>query len=202
MLAIGPELAVSRETEDRLRRLAALLGKWNPAINLVSKSTIGSAWDRHILDSAQLYPARRFNNWVDLGSGGGFPGVVIAIIAAELNPDARFTLVEVDQRKATFLRECARELGIAPQIITERIESVVPLGADILSARALASLDLLCGYASRHLGQGGEAVFPKGAGWRAEVEEARRNWTFTLDIVPSQTEPQAVVLKVKEIAHV
>lgn len=202
MLTISPDLHVSRETEDKLRRLVALLAKWNPAINLVSRSTINAVWDRHILDSAQLYPLKPFRNWVDLGSGGGFPGVVVAVIAAELNPDAQFTLVEVDQRKATFLREAARDLAITVQVVTERIEAVAPLNADILSARALAPLDGLCGYASRHLARNGEALFPKGAGWRSEVEEARKNWTFALDVIPSRTDPQAVVLKVKEIAHV
>lgn len=202
MLAVSPDLHVSRETEEKLHRLAALLAKWNPAINLVSRSTINAVWDRHILDSAQLYPLQPYRNWVDLGSGGGFPGVVVAIIAAELNPDAQFTLVEVDQRKATFLREAARELAITVQVVTERIEAVAPLNADILSARALAPLDILCGYAARHLAPNGEALFPKGAGWRSEVEEARKNWTFALGVAPSRTDPHAVVLKVKEIAHV
>lgn len=202
MLAIGPDLSVSRETAEKLRGLSALLAKWNPAINLVSRSTIGSAWERHILDSAQLYPQHHFGHWVDMGSGGGFPGLVIAVIAAEMNPEARITLIEVDQRKAAFLREASRELGVSPNVITERIESVAPLNADMLSARALAPLDGLCGFAKRHLAQRGEAVFPKGASWRTEVEDARRNWTFTLEVVPSQTDPQAVVLKVKEINHV
>ncbi len=202
MLAISPDLTVSRETADKLRRLSDLLAKWNPTINLVSKSSIWSAWERHILDSAQLYPQQMFRHWVDLGSGGGFPGVVIAIIAAERNPEAQFTLVEVDQRKAAFLREASRELAIAPAILTERIEAVGPLNADMLSARALAPLGGLCFFASRHLARGGTALFPKGASWRAEVDEARKNWTFSLDVVPSMTDPQAVVLKVKDINHV
>lgn len=201
MLAVCAELNVSRETWEKLERLSALLAKWNPAINLVSKSTIGSAWQRHIVDSAQLFPQSRFLHWADLGSGGGFPGLVIAVIASELNPEARFTLVEVDQRKATFLREAARELGVSPEVLTERIESVAPLNADVLSARALAPLDGLCGFATRHLVADGVALFPKGASWRAEVDDARRNWTFSLDVLPSQTDRQAVVLKVKEIQH-
>ncbi len=202
MLALGPDINVSRETEGKLRQLAALLEKWNPAINLVAKSTVASAWDRHILDSAQLYPSKPFSKWVDLGIGGGFPGLVVAVLAAELNPEARFVMVEVDQRKATFLREAARALSVSPEIVVARIETLSPLDADILSARALAPLVALCGYASQHLSAGGEALFPKGAGWRAEVEEARKFWAFALDVVPSRTETQAVVLKVKEIKHV
>lgn len=201
-MVLGPDIHVSRETEEKLQHLSALLVKWNPAINLVAKSTIASVWDRHILDSAQLYPTRSFRKWVDLGSGGGFPGLVIAVLAAELNPDAQIALVEIDQRKATFLREAARSLSISPEVIVSRIESLASLQADMLSARALAPLVALCGYASQHLCAGGEAIFPKGAGWRAEVEDARKHWDFALDVLPSKTDPQAVVLKVKEIKHV
>ena len=139
-------LAVSRETLDRLEALEALLKKWNPAINLVAKSTLGSAWDRHILDSAQLYTLAppKVAHWADLGSGGGFPGLVIAALSHELDPDRRVTLVESDRRKATFLREAARQLGLSAEIRDERIESldefVHLLVREKLVARHLRSL--------------------------------------------------------------
>ncbi len=197
-----PGLAVSRETEAKLRALEQMLAKWNPAINLVAKSTVASAWSRHILDSAQLFMNRPFSTWADLGSGGGFPGLVIAAIAAEKQPAATIILVEVDQRKAAFLREAARQLGLSVTVKVERIEALEPLDADVLSARALAPFKDLCAFADRHLVSGGVAVFPKGAGWRAEVEAAQGAWSFVLDAVPSQTDAASVVLLVKEIKHV
>lgn len=197
-----PGLDVSRETEARLRALEHLLAKWNPTINLVAKSTVASAWDRHILDSAQLFAVGPFDIWADLGSGGGFPGLVIAALAAEKHPSAKIVLVEIDQRKATFLREAARQLGIEVTVKVERIEELDPLGADVVSARALAPLTDLCAFAVRHLAKGGVAVFPKGAGWRDEVKAAKEGWSFDLNQVPSLTDPASVVLLVKEIKHV
>jgi 16S rRNA (guanine527-N7)-methyltransferase len=195
---------VSRETLDRLARLEKLLAKWNPAINLVARSTLSQAWDRHILDSAQLFmlapePAR---HWVDLGSGGGFPGLVIACLAEELRPQLRVTLIESDQRKATFLRQAAADLGLDVRVLTERIESAAPQAAAILSARALAALPALLGFATRHLAPKGLALFPKGASWQEEVEHARKEWHFDLSTKPSVTDPQAVILAVKAITHV
>lgn len=202
MTELLPGLSVSRETHDRLRVLAALLVKWNPAINLVSRTTVGMAWQRHIVDSAQLFRADPFSHWVDLGSGGGFPGLVIAVLAQEKYPEGRVTLVESDQRKCAFLREAARQLGVLVQIQQLRAEALAPLGADTISARALAPLDRLLGYAHRHLAPGGVGVFPKGAGWRDELDAARKVWIFEAETVTSVTDPEAVVLTVKGLRHV
>jgi 16S rRNA (guanine527-N7)-methyltransferase len=195
---------VSRETLDRLERLETLLAKWNPAINLVSKSTVEKTWDRHILDSAQLFnlaPATA-RQWVDMGSGGGFPGLVIACLAADLRPHLSITMIEADQRKATFLRQASRDLGVNPTILANRIESTPPQNADVLSARALASFPVLLGFAQSHLGAGGMALFPKGATWRDEVAEARKDWHFDITPHPSATDPQGAILAVKAITHV
>ncbi len=197
-----PGLAVSRETVETLTAIQAMVAKWNPAINLVSKSTLSMAWSRHILDSVQLFKGHSFSHWADLGSGGGFPGLVIATLAKEFTPVARVTLVEVDQRKATFLREAVRSFSLVADVKAERIEILEPLGADIVSARALAPLTVLCGYAQRHLAPSGVAILPKGAGWRDEVAEARKQWSFGLETSPSSTDPASVVLTVKEIQHV
>jgi 16S rRNA (guanine527-N7)-methyltransferase len=199
---LGSE-AVSRETEDQLRRFEGLVRKWNPAINLVSKASLDDLWSRHILDSAQLYTlAKPQGHWLDLGSGGGFPGLVIAILAQGAGDDLRLTLVESDQRKATFLREVTRELSLPVTVRTDRIEHCPPQSADTLSARALAPLTTLLGYATRHLAPNGTAVFPKGASWQQEVEAARKDWHFDLHISPSATDPDGAVLTVKAISHV
>lgn len=198
-------LDVSRETFDRLTALVALLQKWNPAINLVARSTIAEIWTRHIVDSAQLYrlAPSQVLHWVDLGSGGGFPGLVIGILAHELDPTRRVSLVEADQRKATFLRQASRELGLTNiTVLSDRIESIPPLSADVLSARALSALSQLCGFALRHLSPSGLALFPKGVQHRAEIADAEQNWCFDVSILPSETDPAAVVLAMKAIQHV
>lgn len=194
---------VSRETKDRLESLANLLAKWNPVINLVSRTTVSTAWDRHIVDSAQLYGfGRPEGHWVDLGSGGGFPGLVIACIAQGQDDPLRVTLVESDQRKAAFLRTASAELGLETTIISKRIEQVAPLRADTLSARALAALPTLLTYAERHLSSDGVCVFPKGASWRQEVELARKDWHFEMQVQQSTTDSAGAILCVKAISHV
>jgi len=195
---------VSRETRARLEIFSGLLAKWNPKINLVSTTTIEDAWSRHFLDSAQVFGLASDNagTWVDLGTGGGFPGLVIAILAMEARPGLRVVCVESDQRKATFLRTVVRETGAAAEVIAERIEKVPPIGADIVSARALAPLSKLLGYAERHLAPEGEAIFLKGAGSRKEVAEALESWSFRLDTYPSKTDPDATVLRIGDIRRV
>ncbi|MBL3559213.1 16S rRNA (guanine(527)-N(7))-methyltransferase RsmG [Rhodovulum sulfidophilum] len=196
---------VSRETSERLARYAALLRKWNPAINLVSRATLDELETRHFADSAQLFdlaPAEA-RHWVDLGSGGGFPGLVIAIISEEYAPDLQVTLIESDQRKATFLRTVIRELGLKRvEVIDARIEAADPQEADVLSARALAPLDRLLGFAERHLAPGGISLFPKGARYADEVNRALASWRFEVQNHLSKTDPQAVVLKLGGIARV
>lgn len=197
-------LDVSRETLERLKTYEALLKKWNPAINLVSKSTLADAWTRHFIDSAQIFglAAPNARRWIDLGSGGGFPGMVIAILAAEKNPNLKVTLVESDQRKATFLRNVARETGVEAEVIAKRIEAVDPLEADVLSARALASLDQLLSFAERHMCPSGIALFPKGTSHQQELAQANESWQFECDITPSRTQPDAVILSIGGIARV
>ncbi|MBZ4689574.1 MAG: methyltransferase GidB [Cereibacter sp.] len=197
-------LNVSRETTEKLHRFVALLEKWNPAINLVSRSTLSDAWTRHILDSAQLYalaPATA-QRWLDLGSGGGFPGIVNAILAAELRPTSTHTLVEVDQRKSTFLRQAIQDLGLNATVLTSRIEQLPPQGADVITARALAPLPLLCSLAHPHLAPNGACLFQKGARYAAEIAEAQTSWRLDYDLHPSLTDPEAVILKLKALAHV
>lgn len=197
-LSVGG-INVSRETFDTLVAYEALVRRWNQAINLVSKSSLDGIWSRHILDSAQIFshcpPDAR--TWADLGSGGGFPGIVIAILAKELKPDLRVTLVESDLRKATFLRQAASTLKLPLVVLSSRIEAVEPLEADVLSARALASLSELLAFSSVHLSKGGTAIFPKGARYKDELVEAQRSWTFDVDIQQSLSEGEAAILVIR-----
>ncbi|MCA0908118.1 16S rRNA (guanine(527)-N(7))-methyltransferase RsmG [Ruegeria marisrubri] len=196
------DLNVSRETFERLVIYVDLVKRWNPKINLVSKNSLGHIWDRHILDSVQVYRcADRFDTWADLGSGGGFPGMVCAIIAAEENPGAAFNMIESDQRKSAFLRSVARECGIKCTVTSKRIESVDPLAANIVSARALADLRTLLSFCDRHLHTNGTALLPKGANWKKELEDAREEWNFKAEAITSLTEPQAVILKINGVSR-
>lgn len=194
---------VSRETFEKLSALVALLLKWNTRINLVGKSTIEDVWTRHILDSMQVFDiSTPRGHWVDIGTGGGFPGLVVAILAAGEAPDLRVTLVESDTRKAAFLATAVRQLALATQVLTERGENLPPLAADTLSARALAPLTQLLAHAHRHLAPGGRALFPKGAAHQAEIDEALATWRFDLQEHPSKTDPRAVILAIEGLSRV
>ncbi|WP_413876801.1 16S rRNA (guanine(527)-N(7))-methyltransferase RsmG [Albidovulum sp.] len=195
---------VSRETIQRLELYESLIRKWNPRINLVSPGSLDVLWTRHFADSAQIFrlaPASAAH-WADLGSGGGFPGLVIAILAAEARPGLRVTLVESDRRKATFLATAAHALGISVDILADRIEALAPLRADVISARALAPLDILLGHAERHLVPGGVALFPKGATAEAELARALEHWRFSYQKEPSKTDARGVVLIIGGISRV
>ena len=192
---------VSRETLERLTIYVDLIRKWNPRINLVSRNSLEHVWDRHIADSLQIFAlAPEFSHWVDIGSGGGLPGLVAAICGAEEMPEARFTLIESDQRKCAFLRTVAREAGISVTVHAQRIEEAAPQEADVLSARALADLSQLLEFAERHVAKSGICLFPKGASWKKELADARTQWRFDCDAVTSKTEPQAAILKIQGVS--
>lgn len=194
-------LDVSRETLAALQQYEELVRRWTPAINLVSKATLLDLWDRHIVDSAQIFALCPFSatSWADLGSGGGFPGVVIAILAKQLKPDLRVTLVESDLRKATFLRQAAQTLALPVTVRSSRIEVLDPLNAEVISARALAPLADLLAYADRHLAAGGVAVFPKGARYAEELAEAQKTWAFDVDAQQSLSDADAAILVIRNI---
>ena len=194
------QLDVSRETQDRLEVFEQVIRKWNPRINLVSRASLDDLWIRHIIDSIQVYrSAQSANRWLDIGSGGGFPGVIVGIMAASENPAMTTTLIESDQRKSAFLRTAARECSAKIEVISERIEKVEPHKADVLSARALADLSTLLRFADQHLDIDGVALFPKGVTWKKELEAARQHWCFEAEPITSLTEPDAVILKVKGV---
>ena len=202
---VAPDwLDVSRETLVKLDNLLALVEKWNPAINMVAPGSFADAWQRHVLDSAQVFqfipPLTR--KVADFGSGAGFPGLVLAIMAQAALPNLRMTLVESDKRKAVFLNQAAQQLGLSATVLTDRAEVLAPLGADVVTARALAPLATLCGIAGRHLGAGGVAVFPKGGQAAKELEEAAAHWNFQVDEAQSKTDPAGRILTLKSIQNV
>lgn len=193
---------VSRETFLALKEFESLVRKWTPAINLVSKTSANDLWDRHIVDSAQVFSAvstEGVQRWVDLGSGGGFPGLVIAALAREHRPALRVTLVEADARKATFLQLAAQTLALNVEVLRGRIETLAPLKADVLSARALAPLAQLLEFADKHLSENGIAVFPKGARFAEEIADARAVWSFDVDTQPSISDSSASILVIRNI---
>lgn len=201
--AILDQFNVSRETLERLEIFETILLKWNPRINLVSKNSLPFLWERHIADSIQVFDCAEesVKTWLDIGSGGGFPGIIVGILAAERDSKTKVTLIESDQRKTAFLRSAARECGIDITILNERIEKVPAQKADILSARAVADLDILLEFSERHLAEQGTALFPKGASWKKEVDNAALRWRFDVEPITSLTESEAVVLKIKGVTR-
>ena len=196
-----PGLNVSRETFLRLKEYEKLLFKWNAKINLVSRSTLDNFWNRHVLDSAQFLSSvgEKAGKWVDLGSGGGLPGLVVAILSDEVELVNKLFLVEADVRKAVFLKTVCRELGLKVEVYNNRIEELPPISANIVSARALAPLKTLCLYAKNHLEKDGVAVFAKGENWKSELVEAQKKWIFSYEAVKSTLHEGSVVLVLRGI---
>lgn len=197
-----PSLNVSRETQDKLELLARELKRWQEIKNLVGPGTLDHVWDRHIVDSLQLldYAPADARTWVDLGSGAGFPGLVIAIAGQERG--LKMHLVESNSRKCAFLRHIARLTGSAVTVHAARLESVIPgfVGkADVVSARALASLTQLLEWTEPMLKAGTIGLFPKGRDAESELTEARKRWTFKADILPSRTDSEARILRITSI---
>lgn len=195
-------MIVSRETSERLQIYEALLTRWNPSINLVSPSTLPDLATRHIEDCLQVaaFADGKTGRWVDLGSGGGLPGLVLAM--SNEDPELNFTLVESDQRKAAFLRSVVRETGLTNvTVLSQRIESLPSLNADYVSARALASLKQLMAYLALHLAPCGKAFLMKGVHWKEEVEDARKGWDFNYIAHPSRTQEGAAILEVSGVRH-
>ena len=200
--AFQRDTGVSRETLARLEEYARLLRKWTAAVNLVGRGTLCDLWHRHMLDSAQLAdllppaPAARPRRIVDLGSGAGFPGLVLAILGA-----GEVHLVEADGRKAAFLQEVARATGTDARFHVKRAETLTGLEADVVTARAFAPLADLLGAAAPLLGPGGIGLFPKGKTVDSELTVARKAWNITLDRIPSRTDTAATILRVEALVR-
>jgi 16S rRNA (guanine527-N7)-methyltransferase len=188
---------------ERLDRYVALLGQWQAKTNLVAPSTLPQVWSRHIADCAAfeaLAPDAR--RWVDIGSGGGFPGLVTAILLKD-RPGAEVHLVESTEKKAAFLRLVIRELALPAKVHAMRIETAeaVLARAEAVSARALASLDVLFGMVAGRIDATIPCYFAKGRGHPEEIAEASAHWRFSVVKHPSTVEPDSVILEVREIVR-
>jgi 16S rRNA (guanine527-N7)-methyltransferase len=183
------------ETIAKLRAYEALIRRWSPAINLVSKADLENLWPRHIEDSLALIPhiPPDTTHAIDLGSGAGFPGLVLAIATS-----IPFTLIESDKRKAAFLTDAARALAAPAKILAQRIEDAKPEPALLITARALAPLDKLLALAAPHLVPNGVCLFPKGENAATEITAAESHWHMNIERCKT---PQGQILKVSQIRY-
>ncbi|CAI3938360.1 16S rRNA G527 N7-methylase RsmG (former glucose-inhibited division protein B) (RsmG) (PDB:1XDZ) (PUBMED:15375115 [Commensalibacter communis] len=190
---------VSRETKEKLELYVSLLQQWNTKINLVSKQTIDQIWDRHILDSLQLasFIDPSVGSIADFGSGGGFPGLVLAIVTG-----IPITLIESDMRKTVFLREVARQTQANVNILCKRIEQVDIPSVDVITARALASLEILLSFSENRVKENGYCLFLKGRQVDDEIAEAQQNWEFDYLKIPSKTSSDGVIVKINQFRHI
>ncbi|MBV8738413.1 MAG: 16S rRNA (guanine(527)-N(7))-methyltransferase RsmG [Alphaproteobacteria bacterium] len=189
---------VSRETLARLEAYAALLTRWSARINLIGRDTLADLWQRHMLDSAQLLPLvpDGAQSLIDLGSGAGFPGLVLAILGVR-----GVELVEADSRKAAFLREAARISEADVAIRACRIAAVPQHAVDVITARALAPLDRLLDLAWPFIAPATICLFPKGERAEQELTVARKRWTMSVSMQASIADPRGVVLHLSEIVR-
>lgn len=197
-LALNP---VSRETGERLDILARELRRWQEVKNLVGPATLDRVWTRHIADSLQLLDlAPDARSWLDLGSGAGFPGLVLGIAGVERG-GMRVDLVESNGRKCAFLRHVARLTGAPVTVHQARVEAVIGrfVGADAVTARALAPLPDLLAWSEALLTTGTLGLFPKGRDAQAELTEAAKTWRFDADLVPSRTDSDARIVRIRSL---
>lgn len=194
----APLLNVPRETPDRLDRILICLDGWRQKINLIGPSEWDQVWRRHVLDSLQLVPLLPKGRVLDLGSGAGFPGLVIAATRSDHEEDS-VTLVESVSKKCAFLSAAIAEADLNARVLNERVERISPFPVATVTARAFAPLPKLLTFAQPWLSTGAIGVFPKGKTWQEELTEARKTWTFALETIPSQTSDDAVILRISEL---
>ena len=194
-------LNVSRETLNAFYEYKDLLSKWNEKINLVSKHTLVDIWERHFLDSGQIIKSVEASGkrWVDVGSGAGFPGLVVALLLRDRKIDCNLVLVEKNQKKVLFLNEVIRKLNLSVEVINDNIDSLEPLNADILIARAFSELNNLIEIAFRHRKKEGICLFLKGGNYRIELDKTLNYWFFDYDIVGSLSSSSGKIIRVKKI---
>jgi len=201
----GPEdfaakTGVSRETLARLKAYAGLLEDWNSRHNLVSKSSLADMWRRHFWDSAQLAPLvpESAKSLADLGSGAGFPGLVLAEL---LRNRVAVTLHEATAKKCAFLTTAAERMALPVTIVNARMEDLAPQPYDVVTARACAPLPRLLDYAQKFLGPDSVCLFLKGQNVGSELTEAHKSWRMKLRQIPSLTDPSGVIVELGELSH-
>ena len=195
---VEEDLNVPRETFDRIDQVLRTLDDWRGRFNLIGPGEWGRVWERHVLDSLQLLPLLPKGDLIDLGSGAGFPGLIIA--AARRGPDAgTVTMVESVAKKCAFLNAAIADAGLNANVFNARVEDVVPDQRACVTARAFAPMPKLLAYAEPWLGKGAVGVFPKGKTWEEELTEAKKTWTFASETIPSQTSDDGVILRISEL---
>lgn len=200
--AFQAETHVSRETIHRLQTYEGLLREWQPRVNLVGPSTLDDVWGRHFFDSAQLAPLvpEGAKALADLGSGAGFPGLVLAIMFAD-RPGFSAKLIESTGKKARFLEEVIKETGAPAEVINGRAEAVAAFAADVVTARACAPLTDLLAYAKRFAKKGAVCLFPKGKTTADELTGAARDWRITYTKVQSRTDASSQILVIRDFTR-
>ncbi len=208
VISLTPEgfqeaLGVANEDLGRLRAYVTLLEKWQAKINLVGADSLNDVWRRHILDSAQLGPLLPPDAKIiaDIGSGAGFPGLVLAILARSTQSSREFHLIESNERKCAFLREANRITGAGAKIHHSRAEKLPDLSADVIISRAVASLDELLEYADSILKKDGQCLFLKGKKWREDLTQAKKNWIINESTIQSLSDSSGMILKLEAIAR-
>jgi len=191
---------VSRETFARLKTYAGMLEDWNSRHNLVSRASLSDVWRRHFWDSAQLAPMlpASARSIVDLGSGAGFPGLVLAAMHHD-RPGLRVVLIEATAKKCGFLKAVAERLGLPVEIRNQRVEDSAPESFDVITARACAPLPELLAYAQRFWGPETKAFLHKGQNLAVELTEARKSWRIVFERHPSQSDPSGIILEIREL---
>lgn len=196
------EYSVSRETFEQLKNYQSLLNEWQEKFNLVSNASLEDAWNRHFLDSVQLfdYIPKAAKSLADFGSGAGFPGMVLAIMAKEKTPYLKVSLIESIQKKTLYLKEVSQQTNTPVVIINDRIEKLKPQKFDVITSRAMTALNDLLGYAYPFCQKETVCIFPKGKNYSAELAEAHKHWHFKCRIEPSRISEEGRILIVTNIA--
>jgi 16S rRNA (guanine527-N7)-methyltransferase len=192
---------VSRETLEAFEGYEALLRKWAPQINLIGPSTLAHFWERHILDCAQLLPlaSPQTVSMADFGTGAGLPGLIVARLLRDRNPNSEAVLVEASAKRCGFLREAARALDVAVRIVQDKIEVTTPIKVDLVTARAFAPLEKLLGYAHPWSKLGADLILFKGEDVQREIDKASTNWTFRSRVTKSVTDSRGCLLEVFDL---
>ena len=194
---------VSRETFDLLKTYEASLQEWQQKFNLVSNSSLAEAWNRHFADSAQLfsYIPSQARVLLDFGSGAGFPGMVLAIMAKEKTPYLKVKLVESIAKKTLYLKHVAEICGLDVEILHDRIENLEPQKADVITSRAMASLEKLLEYTYPFCKKETQCIFPKGRSYKEELAQAQKKWRFSCQIEPNRESAEGKILIITDITR-
>lgn len=187
---------VSRETFDKLEQYEASLSEWQQKFNLVSNSSLEDAWNRHFLDSVQIFKfiPEDAKTLYDFGSGAGFPGMVLAVIAGEKTPYLKISLIESIGKKTLYLNEVKNITRVNVDVLNQRIENIAPKKVDVITSRAMASLKELLEYTNKFFSKKTKCIFLKGRSYAEEINEAKKTWSFNFEVVKSQTSDEGVIL--------